>query len=177
LSGFDKNLSQASKIFFGCRNGEIILIPTYYSAPSILLQTTLEGTNAGGAMVLHDAPRWPRHRSCIRRCALARRALLNTHFLPVRTRLVASSGNGRFELWTIPLGQRQRKNNQYCCHHAHPCPRSQSASADRMDSKTLRTSDPPHQGNDNMIIPKVGCVWKISGEMFIMGSYRKKMDG
>jgi hypothetical protein len=34
LSGFDKNLSQASKIFFGCRNGEIILIPTYDSAPA-----------------------------------------------------------------------------------------------------------------------------------------------
>jgi hypothetical protein len=32
LSGFDKNLSQASKIFFGCRNDEIILIPTYDSA-------------------------------------------------------------------------------------------------------------------------------------------------
>jgi hypothetical protein len=25
------------KIFFGCRNCEIVLIPTYYSAPSILL--------------------------------------------------------------------------------------------------------------------------------------------
>jgi hypothetical protein len=37
LSGFDKNLSQASKIFFGCRNGEIILIPTY----SILLGNPL----------------------------------------------------------------------------------------------------------------------------------------
>ncbi len=23
----------------------------------------------------------------------------------------------------------------------------------------------------------VGCVWKISGDMFIMGSYGKKMDG
>ncbi len=34
LSGFDKNLSEASKIFFGCRNGEIILIPTYDSAPA-----------------------------------------------------------------------------------------------------------------------------------------------
>ncbi len=27
LSGFDKNPSQATKIFFGCRNGKIILIP------------------------------------------------------------------------------------------------------------------------------------------------------
>jgi hypothetical protein len=34
LSGFDKNLLQASKIFFGRRNGEIILIPTYNSAPA-----------------------------------------------------------------------------------------------------------------------------------------------
>jgi hypothetical protein len=34
LSCFDKNLLQASKIIFGCRNGEIILIPTYNSAPA-----------------------------------------------------------------------------------------------------------------------------------------------
>ncbi len=33
-SCFDKNLWQAIKIFFGCRNGEIILIPTYDSAPA-----------------------------------------------------------------------------------------------------------------------------------------------
>jgi hypothetical protein len=32
LSGFDKNPLQASKFFFGCRNGEIILIPSYNSA-------------------------------------------------------------------------------------------------------------------------------------------------
>ncbi len=34
---FDKNLWQAAKIFFGCRNGEKVLTPTYDSAPSILL--------------------------------------------------------------------------------------------------------------------------------------------
>jgi hypothetical protein len=37
LSLVNKNLWQAAKIFFGSRNGEILLIPTYYSAPSIIL--------------------------------------------------------------------------------------------------------------------------------------------
>jgi hypothetical protein len=30
LTNFDKNLSQATKIFFGCRNDEMILIPMRY---------------------------------------------------------------------------------------------------------------------------------------------------
>ncbi len=41
LSCFDKNLWQAAKIFFGCRNGEIILIPTLIFTYSILLGNLL----------------------------------------------------------------------------------------------------------------------------------------
>ncbi len=47
----------------------------------------------------------------------------------------------------------------------------------KMDSKTLRRSDPPHQRNDYLMMPNIGCVWKISGDMFVTGSHGKKMDG
>jgi hypothetical protein len=51
LSGFDKNLSQASKIIVGCRNGDIILIPTYDSAPAYHCKLTKKrrGRIKGGA--------------------------------------------------------------------------------------------------------------------------------
>ncbi len=41
-----------------------------------------------------------------------------------------------------------------------------------MDSKMLRTSDPPQQRDNNLTMPTVGCVWKISGDMFVTGSLR-----
>ena len=41
-----------------------------------------------------------------------------------------------------------------------------------MDSKTLCTSDLPHRRNDDLTTPTVGCVWKISGDMFVTGSLR-----
>ncbi len=63
LSGLEKNLSQASKIFFLCRNGEIILIPTC----SILLGNPLHNNPpphqsyslmvAAGAKTVMVAPR------------------------------------------------------------------------------------------------------------------------
>jgi hypothetical protein len=46
-----------------------------------------------------------------------------------------------------------------------------------MDSKTLCTSDLPHRRNDDPTMPTVGCIWKISGDMYVPGSYGKKMDG
>jgi hypothetical protein len=46
-----------------------------------------------------------------------------------------------------------------------------------MDSKMLRMSDPPHQRDDDLTMPTVGCIWKISGDMFITGSHEKEMDG
>jgi hypothetical protein len=44
-------------------------------------------------------------------------------------------------------------------------------------SKMLCTSNLPHQRNDDLMMPTVDCVWKISGDMLVMGSYGKKMDG
>jgi hypothetical protein len=44
-----------------------------------------------------------------------------------------------------------------------------------MDSKTLCTSNLPHQRKDYLTMPTVGCVRKISGDMFVTGSYGKKM--
>ncbi len=98
-------------------------------------------------------------------------------FLPGRTRLVASSGDGKIESWTIPVGRRQRENNRYHRRRAHPRSQSQLDDADGMDSETLCTSDLPHRRNDDLTMPTVGCVWKISGDMFVTGSYGKKMDG
>ncbi len=46
-----------------------------------------------------------------------------------------------------------------------------------MDSETLCMSDLPHRRNDDLMMPTVGCVWKISADMFVTGSYGKKMDG
>jgi hypothetical protein len=77
---------------------------------------------------------------------------------------------GRIESWTIPAGRWQSENNQYHRHRAHPRPQSLWADADGMDSKKLCTSNLPHRRNNNLTMPTVGCVWKISGDMFVMGS-------
>jgi hypothetical protein len=98
-------------------------------------------------------------------------------FIPDRARLVTGSCDGRFELQTILVGRRRCKNDQYRHRRVHLHPRSQSAGADGMDSEMLHTSEPPHQRDNNLTMPTAGCIWKISGDMLVMGTHGKKMDG